>query len=66
MRNGAIAPFFGNSDQEIDAIDATVCHAIMTHYSPLSVVCCVVHTLLIRHALLNRDKILGKEISLKS
>lgn len=51
MRNGVIPVFF---DSEIEALDATVCQATMTHYSPLSVVCCAVHTLLIHNAIKNK------------
>lgn len=53
MRNGVIAALFPGKDQEMEALDATVLHGIITHYAPLSVVCCVVHTLLIREALVN-------------
>jgi hypothetical protein len=55
MRNGVIAAFFNKENQEIEALDATVCQAVMTHYSPLSVLCCVVHTLLMRYAILNKQ-----------
>jgi hypothetical protein len=51
MRNGVIGALFPNADQETEAITATVLHGIITHYAPLPVVCCVVHTLLIREAL---------------
>ena len=55
MRNGVVAAFFHKQEQEIEAIDVTVSHATMTHYSPLSVLCCVVHTLLIRNGILKKS-----------
>jgi len=52
MRNGFIPALFSGKDQEIEALDATILHGIITHYGPLMVICCVIHTFLIRRALL--------------
>src|SRR5690606_13979996 len=48
MRNGVIPALFPRVDQEEEVLDATVCHGIITHYQPLTVLTCVVHSLLIR------------------
>jgi len=53
MRNGVIPALFYPKD-ETDCIDATVLHSILTHYSPLSVLCCVIQSLLIRNAILQK------------
>jgi ADP-ribosylglycohydrolase len=58
MRNGVI-PVISLELSEISAIDQTVEQSIMTHYGPLPVLTCVIHTLLIRNALLS-------EIEMKS
>jgi ADP-ribosylglycohydrolase len=52
MRNGVI-PVISLELSEISAIDQTVEQSIMTHYGPLPVLTCVIHTLLIRNALLS-------------
>jgi len=57
MRNGVIAALFPKLDQEIEALDATVLQSIITHYSPIPVLTCVIQTLLIRNALLNENEI---------
>lgn len=50
MRNGPIACF--SMDKDVNtAIDYTILHSIITHFHPLSVIPCVLHTLLIRKAL---------------
>eukprot|EP01119_Soliformovum_irregulare_P025612 TRINITY_DN9536_c0_g1_i1.p1 TRINITY_DN9536_c0_g1~~TRINITY_DN9536_c0_g1_i1.p1 ORF type:complete len:361 (-),score=89.17 TRINITY_DN9536_c0_g1_i1:56-1138(-) len=48
MRNGVIAALFPKPDQETEAIDATILQGAITHYAPLPVLCCVIHTILIR------------------
>ncbi len=48
MRNGVIAAIFSGPDEEVAALDATIIHGIITHYGPIMVLCCVVHTILIR------------------
>ncbi|KAL6050975.1 ADP-ribosylglycohydrolase family protein [Balamuthia mandrillaris] len=53
MRNGVVPALFYQEDQEIEALDVTVLHSIITHYGPLPVLTCALHTLLIRDALLN-------------
>lgn len=50
MRNGPMACFTMDKDV-LTAIEYTVQHAIITHFHPLSVIPCVIHTLLIRKAL---------------
>jgi len=60
MRNGVVAALFPHENQEIECLDATIMHGIITHFGPLPVLSCVLHTLVIRHALLrheNRAKI---------
>ncbi len=48
MRNGAVPALFTEDSQEIEAFDASVSQGILTHYSPLCVLCCFLHTCLIR------------------
>jgi len=50
MRNGVIPALLYPND-EMDCIEATVLQSIITHYSPLSVLCCVIQSLLIHHAI---------------
>jgi ADP-ribosylglycohydrolase len=53
MRNGVIPALLYPKD-ETDCIDATVLQSIITHYSPLSVLSCVIQSLLIRNAILQK------------
>jgi len=55
MRNGVIPALYPLPEQEIEALDATIVHGIITHYSPICVLTCVVQTLLVRHALQAKD-----------
>eukprot|EP01120_Amphizonella_sp_Union-15-10_P011181 TRINITY_DN4675_c0_g1_i1.p1 TRINITY_DN4675_c0_g1~~TRINITY_DN4675_c0_g1_i1.p1 ORF type:complete len:163 (-),score=28.45 TRINITY_DN4675_c0_g1_i1:152-640(-) len=50
MRNAAIPAIFSSKELTMEAIDATVLCSLLTHFGPLSVLCCVLHTLLIREA----------------
>lgn len=54
MRNGVVAAIYADEGEAAEArlIDYTVLHGIITHYAPLPVITCVVHSLLIRGALL--------------
>jgi len=61
MRNGSIPAWFSQANQEIEALDATVLHAIITHFSPTSTVTCVLQTLLVREALIAANA--GKPIT---
>ena len=51
MRNGVIPALFPGADQEMEALDYTVCQSIITHYAPAPVLTCVIQTILIRQAL---------------
>jgi hypothetical protein len=50
MRNGVVAAIYADEGEAAEArlIDYTVLHGIITHYAPLPVITCVVHSLLIR------------------
>ena len=48
MRNGVIGALFSKPEQELEAIENSVLHGIITHFSALPVLTCVIHTLLIR------------------
>src|SRR5256885_2333580 len=65
MRNGVIPALFPSQEQEIEALDATVLQGIITHWSPICVLTCVVQTLLIRKGLLTKDKTLLKPPTLE-
>jgi ADP-ribosylglycohydrolase len=49
MRNSVVAPLFVNDTELL--IDATVQQSMITHYSPLCVLVCVVESLLIQYAI---------------
>lgn len=51
MRNGVIGALFSKPEQEMEAIENTVLQSIITHYHPLIVLTCVIHTLLIRNGI---------------
>jgi len=51
MRNGAIPALFPEVEEETAALDATIMHGIVTHWNPVTVICCILHTLLIREGL---------------
>jgi hypothetical protein len=55
MRNGVVAAIYADEGQEAELrlIDCTVLHGIITHYAPLPVITCVVHSLLIRYVTLS-------------
>eukprot|EP01080_Neovahlkampfia_damariscottae_P002212 gene2212-2386_t len=54
MRN-AIIPVITLELDVMDAIDQTVEQSMMTHFGPLPVLTCIVHTILIRKALKNEE-----------
>jgi len=54
MRNGIIPFLYPEPNQELLAIEKTVLHSIITHFSPLCVICCVIQTLLVRNALVEK------------
>ena len=56
MRNGAIPALFPGIEEETAALDATIMHGIVTHWNPVPVICCVLHTLLIREGLWHNTK----------
>ena len=53
MRNGIIASWSLSEKDNNTAIDFTVQACITTHWHPLCVLACVIHTMLIRNAVLN-------------
>ena len=50
MRNGAVAAL-SFEQEEMEAINLTVKISAVTHFAPEPVLCCVIHTLLIRKAM---------------
>lgn len=51
MRNGMVAALYAEDgdDALLRLLDYTVLHGIITHYGPLPVLTCVLHSLLIRY-----------------
>ena len=54
MRNGVVPAF---ATDELDLITKTVEHAIITHFDPLSVLCCCIHSYLIWDLLHGRESV---------